>query len=772
MRNRIITSTCLVFFLWVVLFASVNSVEVNLVFENGSVATLYYDRYNSTLGSFSYKDNSIRNPNVLVNVCEIPESFVGKFIDLMYSTESGNLTQSVLTLKPMITNVSSNCSLVDVDISAFEALFPAVPFARIYAINGSNITTLWFGKLNQTFNGSYLLGVSIDDVDKKTMLVVRKIFDENGTEENQTERVNKENLFITIALDGHYVAEGRTAPNKVIAFDYMFTSNETVYVNGIPSLRVKAFDPCGVINETGYYYVLNRSAWNVNDTCVVVENTDNIVLDFANRTVDGDANTTVNQTKCGIIIRNSYNITLKDVRVQEFYRGVCIVNSSGIQIIGKSDQYNLQGIYVYNSTARVSGIKLYNNESEILAKSKGYVNLYKTAFQTANVSGHFFDVVMRNVFNPPPDPEGLKNIGQWVSINKTEEDAWIYRIGFNFVLPKPTKAIPKTIYKIDGELVNGTWKNLNWTQLNPTYVDVANREIFALLNVSDFSIFAPYAEKIEPEQVPTPQPQPVPTPSAQIVGTQEQVVPPKLNLTLETYEVVVQQGETVGVKFNLTNEGDIAVAGPFVTADVRKGWKVGEAYFTAISPGETKNGTVYLTVYENEIPGTYFVPVKAVLSENNVTVDVEILKVIVIPRRRVAKIDVLEVPPFLSLPELTSFDVAVLVKNSGDFDLHNLKIIAQYADDCIERIEGSYSLKVGEEKSLVYTFHTKKAPSRCKAILVFKSDEGLVGFAPVIIQIVPQRFLGLIEFKWLYVILIIWSIATAYRVWKVRREEE
>lgn len=751
---------------------------------------LRYDRVNSTLGSFSYKDNSIVNPNVYLLVCGVNNSYINDTVRLLYSSESGNITVDLLTINPVIYSIENifldnttnlTCAKLDIDISAFKAIYPAIPFVGLYewkeynktinvttqinnttVVNVTNITTkilepIVVKKINQTLNGSYVLGVDIDDIEKKTFLTVIKIFDNNQSE---ITNVTKDYLIISIVKNNQSVAEALTAPKRTTPFNYMFSRDEVVYVNGIPSLKVKVVPPCSKINETGYYYIINDSAWNANDSCLVVENVSSIVIDFANKTIDGDGNIngSLSQNKCGIIAKNVENVTLKDVRVQDYYHGVCVINSKNVKIFGTSDQANIKGIYVKNATTKIFGVKLNNTDSEIYAEDNGIVELQQTYFSTANLSTTAKDVIIKNVFDPPKDPKGLVNISQWINISKNG-DSWLKRITFHFTFPNPQGVLPKVIYKFDGIYVNGTWENETWEALNPTYVDIANKYIFADINLTNFSIFAPYGEEINITK-PKPVPEPTPTPQpSETTGKEEKAIPPRLNLTLHVKEVKVQQGQTAEIGFNLTNVGKIDVENAMVIADVRRGWETSPVNYPLIKVGETKVGKFYFTVYDNEVPGTYYVPVRAVLAKNNVTVDVELLKVIVIPRQRIARLEILELAPFLSLEENSKIPIAILVKNTGDYNLTNIKLSVEYAGNCIESVSGSYNLNVGKEGSLVYTLKTKKAPAECKSIFVLKSDQGAVAFAPVVIKITPKPIHKILV---LPIITVILTIVTMY----------
>ena len=756
------------------------SLNVSLVYYNGTLANLSYDRVNATLGSFSYKDNSIVNPNVYLKICGLNQTMNSTFVDFLYSSEDGNTSISILTEKPQIYNIANNCTLVDIDISAFKALYPAIPFVALYRLNEttyfSNITNqtvtnitlerIYFSKSNNTWlKGSYLVGVDIDDITKQTFLTVEKIFDQNKT---QIVNSTKPYLIFTIVLDGNAIREKVGKPKTPVVFDYQFTSSEVVYINGIPSLKVKVIPPCTTINETGYYYIINSSAWNLNYSCLKIENVSNIVVDFANKTIDGDAsvNGSMRKNLCGVIVKNSANLTLKDVRAQQFFNGVCIFNSKNIKIFGTQSEANVEGVYLKNSSAKISNIWLKNNDSEILAEENSLLQLSNVHFATANVSAEVKDVKIKNVFNPPKDPEGLTNISQWINVSKNG-DSWLDTIKFHFLFPNPQGILPKTIYKFDGMFVNGSWHNETWTPLLPSYVDVANRVIFSPLNLTNFSIFAPYGEKVNITQ-PKPKPKPTPTPSPSVVaGGAPKAIPPKLKLELLNKSITIQQGETKTVWFNLTNVGDVDVYNVRVDAQVRKGWERTFKDFDAIRSKESKVDKVLISVYENEIPGIYWIPIKAILKDNNVTVDVKLLKVKVIPRKRVARVDILEIPPFLSLPEYSTSSIAILVKNTGDYDLKNLHLVIENGDKCISGTSGSYELKVGEKKSLSFSIKTKSAPNKCDTVFILESDKGPVALYPVIIEITPSwKGKGWRYFlKILPIIVIAWTIYTIY-VWR------
>ncbi|MGB9634950.1 MAG: hypothetical protein ACPL0A_00570 [Candidatus Micrarchaeia archaeon] len=107
--------------LFVASFSSAAITSSRLVYLNGSTATLYYDTASS-----SYKDSSVANPNIYIELCaDSAEDLLGNFTALYY--RSGTINISISLMPANITSVnSSNCTVVDVDTSVYRAYYPGV----------------------------------------------------------------------------------------------------------------------------------------------------------------------------------------------------------------------------------------------------------------------------------------------------------------------------------------------------------------------------------------------------------------------------------------------------------------------------------------------------------------------------------------------------------------------------------------------------------------------------------------------------------------------
>ncbi len=733
-------------------------INSSVVLRNGThISTLRYDNnstYNYT--SYSYKDNSVVNPDAYLKICT-NESYEGKYAALAYSSTNCNTTLPLLVLPVKLDGFQYNCTQVDIDIASYRAFYPGVPYLLISnttsfgfygeessnqeSTQGSNSSNqsnqintsqiVYCSRLNTTFNGSYDVSVSVDDIDGVITFSIRKVFDDSGSLITLVRRA----LVVELINGSNYSLGTRViTPSETARYNYTFKGHEKFYVNGLLSLEIIPFDPCGVINQSGYY-MLNSSSWNVNDSCVIVENVTDVVINFANKTVDGDAesNGSLKNNTCAVIIRNSANVSIHDLRTEQFMYGLCVFNSSSVSVSGTYDKENVKGVYIVNSSGiTVSNLEMSNNDSEILLHNAA-AEFNRIEVPSANFSLVTRDTFVKTVSDPPQEPEGLINISQWLLVNRSLTTAWAV-VKFHYTKPLPNNVLEATldIYKYNGS---------NWSSV-PSYTDKIRKVIYTD-NISTFSIFAPLGEEINMSG--TPETPPPPPPSS---GTLEQKItqqlvpprvrPPKLRLKLYNKTVRVQQGGTVLVGFNLTNVGD-SVTDVMVKAFVKKGWKTVPIKFERINSRETKNGTIYIKVYENEIPKSYLVSVSAIV-KGNMTVDTETLRVIVVPREKLARLEIIEAPPALTLIEKRWHKIPVLVENNGDFNLTNITMRIEYADECIEKVEGKYNLSINERKSIVYRVKTKRAFKTCEGVLVLTSSEGGVAFTPIRIDVVPRRF--------------------------------
>ncbi len=765
------------------------ALNINVTSHNGTfLPVLNYDFDDSTnFTSFSFKDNSLANPNAFVKLCGKVnnESQSNKFIELAYTNQNCSevLPLSVLPSEVSNINASSNCSLTDVDLASYEALYPGVLSVLIlnssslfkYVNASSNSTTGNSSNTTQTIrklsnivscertntilNGSYKLDVDVNDVSKTVSFDIKRILDSSGRDipfnENYgriiVDLINKTNSTIGTEV---------IHPKDRATFNYTFQGGEKVYINGLLSLKVITFNPCGALNKSGYY-MLNASAWNKNQSCIVIQNISKITLNFANKTIDGDGslNGSMKNNSCAVIIKDASNITIEDLRTEQFHYGLCIYNSSGINVKGTYDKANLKGVIVENSRGvSINDISVNNSDVEIYTINTT-INLNKIHSPSANFSLNAHDVFVKTVRNPPKEPDGLVNISQWLTVKNSSDKSWAI-VTFHYEKPLPNNALESTLdlYKYDynANRTNGTWYAV------PSYTDKIHKMIYSI-NISNFSVFVPLGEEVV-AQPKTPPPTPPTTGHIQqkvisnMMNVPPQPRPPRVRLRLLNHTIKLEQGQSGYVKFNITNLGE-TIVDLYVKANIsRAGWKSPTVKIPKLKRYETLNGTLYLSVYDNEIPGTYLIPVNARVS--NMTIDTDVLKVIVIPRGKQAKMKIIESAPKVTFIENRNYDFPVLVKNIGDYNLTNITLHFDYADDCIDSVRGSYNLSMGEQKTLNYKVKVKKAYNSCDAILILKSNQKAIAFAPIIIEVRAQRFSKPIVMPILLIVFTILSIMT------------
>lgn len=788
---------------------------------------LLYDRYNQTFanltfGSNSYMDYSPTNKNLFLKLCD-SRLRPGQIVDLVYASFSKNITKSVLSLPLQINAIVDNCTLLDVVFSSTEALYPGKVLALVYDnysdyLNKTpdlNISDLTY--LNSVLNGSYKISVYIDAPPKVYYFSVDKVFDDKNLTIDRLES----GLVVSFVNSSNVSAfEGILAPKQTFTYTKDMVGEEKIFVNGLESLRIKVInDPCTKINESGYY-VVNNSKLNYNSTCMVIENQSQVVINFGPEIIDGDGsiNGSLSEDSCPIVIRNSQNISLERLKTQDFRYGVCIYNST-VTLIGDASSYNIDGILVTNKSKAkiVNFIINVSNSSEIIAEDDSIVSLVNVSIPTAKLTSDFEDSIVNSVKQEPPKPNitGLLDIGQFVEYTPSEKnnnDSWaIIKFHYDEDILDYVTTDNISVYEYNGTFVNttlttfdnitntttteqlvgwvnGTWKRL-YTLVSPS------EQLIMTLNLSNFSVFAPFGFKKPPEPQPEPEPQPVPQPTqgessgqggspqpsggsgqpTQIpIETNEEKPKFPLPLTLKLElpkNVTLMQGEAGSYFFNLTNLGNATVYNLSVFHEVLKGWDTSIQFIENISPQTKINRSLELSVYEKAIPKTYYVPVVVNVTIGNESREVtrKLLKVIVIPRGNLSRLMVLEYPRTVVLEPNSKQEIAFFLKNIGDRNLPNLTIKYE-PNPCIEYINGSGFLNYSEEKTLLYTFKSKDV-SKCKTdyYLKFYSNGKLVGFAPITFVVKRKnlliKFFETSELKLFitFILLLIWTLIT-YRV--------
>ncbi len=769
----------IVFVLFIIFSTPVYAYNFSFVDKNNTVVNeIFFDYFNNSYGnhtSHTYKDNSIINQNLYLRICtESGEVINSSFFSIAYSFETGQNATSLLTL-PIYINYqpASTCINYDIDFSTYGAFSPGIPFLiqsdnqyfSSWIVNSTydnvtNTTTNYtyyipnytWNRTSLLMNGTYTLGIGVDDTDHSLYFTVKFFSD-------HLKRAFEPDWPVALFLS-LYSSNGTIVEEHIGGFDVAsrFTTKLTegfiMLVNGIEAFRVKPLDPCSPINESGYY-IFNDSRWNYNETCQVI-NQSNVILDFGNKTIDGDNTTSIQNDACALIIKDTENITVVDLRTQQFRFGLCIFNSKSIHVSGTSSQDNLYGIYISNSSAVFADSIIVSNAIEIVSVNDSYIEFADMISPSANFSIRSKDTQLKSVLHPPADPEDWVNVSQWINLSKTNSDSWAM-LDFNYQTPLPNSVWEPALW---------LWKwnnNTGWNMVaSITPEGIMNNKISSG-NVSNFSIFAPLGIKL-PEQIKNETIREIqPQIEQQQVPPEPQ--PPELDLRLIDDVIVLQQGETGSVSFELENIGDIPVADAAVSADVKKGWDKVDKSFPMINLGEIKKGRFYLTVYSNEIPGEYQIPVRAIV-KGDLTVDMEFLTVKVIPRQVLKRMTIIESPLVFSVFESSGATLPILVENTGDINLTGIQLSIEGAEDCLTISDKNYDLNTGERKALTYSVRAKSVLGKCEGVLLLVSDEGAIAFSPIVVKIVPSLISGFMLLPFLF---IGWTILLVILFFRRRR---
>lgn len=824
---------------------ALNSSSLTLVNGSANISYFSYDMMNSTYnnsyyGSNSYMDESPTNPNVVLNLCH-ERLKIGDYIDMVYATVNSEYLSSTLNFKPWVTSVTSyagppayNCTTVNIDYSAHRALYPgytsplvlfngSMPDYDAYASslelerNTTNTTSSYlFPHLNFFFNGSYDIGVNIIGPPKTYLFSVSKIYDE------QARPITTDRPFLHASLvnmtDNATLAFAQLSPQTTFPYMGSLGGGEKLYVNDHLALELKNYNPCDPINQSGYY-IMNFSLFDYNESCVSINRTNDVVLNFAGEVLDGNVQ---NQspsdpnynTTCSVTISNSRDITLENFYAQNFYYGLCVENST-VLIYGTGAIDNIHGAQIYgNSTVRIIDLDFANNNSEIKSFAGGKVELIDVNFSTAQINSSFYDATVRAVPILPPLPhtmgwaDEIWHINQFIEYERNSEDAYA-QISFYYTEPLANGVVTNnvSIFKYSGDYItsnitapNGSvysaeiWSGGNWTSLF-TLISPSERLIIGPL-VTNFSVFAPFGYSSESrgeseegdgtESGRTPEPDPDPDPEAGSTsgggGTPARTefrdileAGPLKPLLIELgipENITLMQGEAGEVFYNVTNRGEgvpeILTIGP----KVKEGWDYTNSTIYELGIQQTQNGSFLLAPYEKTKPGRYSIPIHVYLPTVNgeVTVVKEFMHVYVTPRGDLRRIRITEYPPEIIVDGLTQQEITFQAKNIGDAPLNNIEVrLGEDGSECILDITGGNAVKIGEETSITYTFQFAEE-GECNENIKFYEGEELIGFVPISFVIEDKLSKEeLIKISIMSAIVLGWTALTIFVISRRRR---
>lgn len=798
-----------------------NGSTLNQVFYDRALQQITRSGYNSSYGSDSYMDHSMTTPNIYLEICNETMN-IGDQIDLVYTSKNKSVIQSTLLFRPQIhsfyqkniSNQTINCTKVDVLLAASKTLYPGyltpiiVPQNSTYDwanYNLSQVTVL--EELPVFLNGSFDVGIEVIGPPKKYEITVVHAYDEQDSEITR----NSKQLIVSFLSRNQTVdEEEKLGLGESMIHTKEIVGGETVYVNDLKSLEILTYSPCTPINGSGYY-LMNDSAYNQNETCINITNSSQLVINFGDEIIVGDGN---NQTgsrannTCAVMIKNSDDITVENLKTTNYYYGLCVENSS-VTVYGTGTTENFRGARVdKNSTVTFVQVKFTNEESEIISRNDSEVTFYSVNLTSAQLKSTFKNIKVKSV-ESLPEPltiPGLKDIGQFVEyINLTTNNSRA-QISFEYKEPLPNNVVTDniTIYEYERgvtttsvilrnrtvyntttntttiEYYNETITNTSSGNWSPVYTLVSPSEgLIISPTLTSFSIFAPYGEEAPPNPEPTPQPTPTPNPvsgtSSGNGGTPQSPIytesgpavqsPIFLNLTIPS-NISLMQGEAGEINFKIKNIGHGVAENLLIAPDVRRGWDYSNQSIKNILPGEEISGNVMLAPYEKELPGDYLIPVSIYLKDVDgklKKLQSEILKVKVLPRLSLDRLKIIEYPPEIKYAPYSEIDVSFLAKNIGDSDLNNISAVIGDSD-CVKKIiTKPTNIEKGSLAELKYTlvFGNKNS---CYTNIKFYDGEKLVGFLPIHV-IGEDKGFGFPDVRpakkifWI-ILIIVWSILT------------
>lgn len=538
------------------------------------------------------------------------------------------------------------------------------------------------------------------------------------------------------------------ARGEVVASCSEVTVSETTYIDGIALEGQK------------------------NSTCASVK-ADNSTLDFANSVLEGDNNAFGSKSNgtCGLEVTGD-NVLVRKPDVNGYSQGVCFNDSTGGQIRDGGLGGNDVSVAADNSSLTVRNTNLTEEGWGIKARNSGLVEAEKLSFSDVKFSGTLFDAAVESLDNTPTLSEGVVNglssLNLSVNVTSVQSSSYVHELGFFYPPVNDSGVEPKQIYKVG--------KNSSYNSSDPEenkYIadeldvkaDPERRYIYFDNNITSFSFFQVFGEKVQPEEntvVETvTEEEEVP---GQIVPDAANRFPPqpepiKLDLSAQD-ELIIRQNQTKEIDFQVTNYGKVDTESFRVETELGEDWRTGSNRFENLGFNSSTNGTLLAKPLEAET-GNLTAVIKAV-KDNRSILDYETVDIQVLPLREAQEVQVVEMPRFLDFEEDSEEQISIMVENTGDYDLDSLTVSTRNMEKCINTTSDTYSVEREQQKPLELEIETVSQPASCQGIVVFRENSEPVGFAALSVSVAPSPEES--GFQVLPLLIIIWTAFTVYEV--------
>ena len=285
--------------------------------------------------------------------------------------------------------------------------------------------------------------------------------------------------------------------------------------------------------------------------------------------------------------------------------------------------------------------------------------------------------------------------------------------------------------------------NANATYCNVTtscYGRAVTEKPFIITNVTEEQPTPQPQPQPQPTPQPTPQPQPQPEPAP---GANESVGQTQLAVEIDPINDTVsgEQGTYIPALFNITNIGNVNVTNiTLVPIMPAQNWIYKNATVDFLAVNQTVNRTIFVQPpYDAE--GRYIIPVQAI--RGNLTLDMDYFWIDVLVAANRTRLQVIEIPPIVTMKTNSSTVVPVLLKNVGRLNLTNITMRIENGEQCIQNYEFNKvpTIEPNATADMNIMLHSREFPATCNTTFIFWSQEGAYAFADVQIIVVPPILL-------------------------------
>lgn len=513
-------------------------------------------------------------------------------------------------------------------------------------------------------------------------------------------------------------------------------------------------ESCREIDYNGSTYIRQNALGSAN-SCINITSS-GVAVDFLHQSLSGDG-------RCGIRMQSGVNQTVRGGSFSGYSSAVC-ANGSSSASFTQSDADTETVIEANDSEIRVNDIS--SLADNLVNSRNASVEVSSFSIGDMEIEGKYtnLDVMPSEISQDVKDETNLTPLNISIQLQDGGGGEAV-NPGFHYPSVNDTGVEPTDILHI--KQVNGSYQVEEMEDITINLDQ--DRIIFKDGEVTDFSYFAVFGEKVDTEEIveeeevveevveetvveetttaPPPPPQPDPTPILMDLNSTES-------------SVNVTPGGVAEISFVAENYGEVDTGEFYVGGNLPEGWSTVSESVDSLSQGETAQIEVLLEVSNGVEVGSYSRVFQAF--RNRTTLDLETLDVNVRPSTQDAGLEIVSAPTYIRSEVGEEKTVGVLVENTGAVDLSNLTLGFRNLERCGEFTSRSFGVEEADTATPRFEYTASGETRSCTGAVTVRDGDDIYSFHPVSIEVTerPSESSPII----LPLILVIWTAVTVYEV--------